>query len=66
MLKSIKDAFEVENMQTQQSALGYRIDLYLNEYTLVTEVGKLGHNDKKTKTKSKSNRKRNWLYACLN
>ena len=28
VLKSIKDAFEGENMQTQYSALGYRIDLY--------------------------------------
>ena len=28
VLKSIKDAFEREDMQTQYSALGYRIDLY--------------------------------------
>ena len=28
VLKSIKVAFEGEDMQTQDSALGYRIDLY--------------------------------------
>ena len=28
VLKSIKDAFEGEDMQTQYSVLGYRIDLY--------------------------------------
>ena len=27
---SIKDAFEGENMQTQYSSLGYRIDLYFS------------------------------------
>ena len=29
ILKSVMDAFEGENMQTQYSVLGYRIDLYL-------------------------------------
>ena len=29
LLKSVMDAFEGENMQTQYSVLGYRIDLYL-------------------------------------
>ena len=28
VLKSIKDAFEGENMQTQYSVLGYKIDLF--------------------------------------
>ena len=32
VLKSVKDAFEGENMQTQQSVLGYRIDLYSHDY----------------------------------
>ena len=27
ILRSIKDTFQVENMQTQYSVLGYRIDL---------------------------------------
>ena len=30
VLKSIKDAFEGEDMQTQYSVLGYRIDLHFN------------------------------------
>ena len=29
VLKSIMDTFEGENMQTQYSVLGYKIDLYL-------------------------------------
>ena len=28
------DAFEGENMQTQYSVLGYRIDLYFHDYKL--------------------------------
>ena len=31
VLKSIMDAFEVENMQTQHSVLGYKIDLYFHD-----------------------------------
>ena len=45
MLQSIKDAFEGENMQTQYSVLGYKIDLYFHEYKLAIEVDELGHND---------------------
>ena len=32
VLKSVMDAFERENMQTQYSALGYRIDLHFHDY----------------------------------
>ena len=32
VLKSIKDAFEGKDMQTQHSVLGYRIDLYFHKY----------------------------------
>ena len=32
VLRSIMDAFEGENMQTQYSVLGYRIDLYFHGY----------------------------------
>ena len=46
MLQSIKDAFEGENMQTQYSVLGYKIDLYFHEYKLAIEVDELGHNDR--------------------
>ena len=46
VLKSIKDAFEGEDMQTQYSVLGYRIDLYFHKYKLAIEVDELGHNDR--------------------
>ena len=45
MLESIKDAFEGENMQTQNNVLGYKIDIYFQEHKLSVEVDKLGHND---------------------
>ena len=34
VLKSIKDVFEEEDMQTQYSVLGYRIDLYFHKENL--------------------------------
>ena len=46
VLESIKDAFKGENMQTQYSVLGYKIDLYFHEYKLVIEVDELDHNDR--------------------
>ena len=46
VISSIKDAFEGENMQTQYSVLGYRIDLYFHEYKLAIEIDELGHNDR--------------------
>ena len=46
VLESIKDAFEGENMQTQYSVLGYKIDLYFHEYKLAIKVDELGHNDR--------------------
>ena len=45
VINSIKDAFEGENMQTQYTVLGYRIDLYFHKYKLAIEVDELGHND---------------------
>ena len=44
MLESIKDAFEVDDMQTQYVVICYRIDLYFHEYKLTIEVDELGHN----------------------
>ena len=38
VLKSVIDAFEGENMRTQHSVLGYRIDLYFHDYKLAIEV----------------------------
>ena len=46
VINSIKDAFEGENMQTQYTVLGYRIDLYFQKYKLAIEVDELGHNDR--------------------
>ena len=43
VLESIKEAFQGEDMQTQYSALGYRIDLYFHKYKLAIEVDELGH-----------------------
>ena len=38
--------FEGENIQTQYSVLGYRIDLYFHEYKLAIEVDELGHTNR--------------------
>ena len=40
-INSIKDTFESENIQTQYSVLGYRIDFYFHEYKLAIEVDEL-------------------------
>ena len=46
IINSIKDTFEGENMQTQCSVLGYRIDHYFHKYKLAIEVDELGHADR--------------------
>ena len=46
VLKSIKDAFEREDMQTQYSALGYRIYTYFHKHKLAIEDDELGHTDR--------------------
>ena len=46
IINSIKAASEGENIQSQYSVLGYRIDLYFHEYKLAIEVDKLGHADR--------------------
>ena len=38
IINSIKAAFEGENIQTQYSVLGYRIDLYFHEYKIAIEL----------------------------
>ena len=40
------DAFEGENMQTQYSVLGYKIDLYFHDYKLAIEVDEKRLKDK--------------------
>ena len=43
VLKSVMDAIEGENMQTQYSVLGCRIDLYFHDYKVAIEVDENGH-----------------------
>ena len=50
VINSIKDAFEGEDIETQYSVLGYRIDLYFHNYTLAIEVDELGHADRNLST----------------
>ena len=45
VLKPVMGAFEGENMQTQYSVLGYKIDLYFHDYKLAIEVDEKGHSD---------------------
>ena len=46
ILKSVMDTFEGENMQTQYSVLGYRIDIYFYDYKLAIEVDEKGQNSR--------------------
>ena len=46
VLKSIKDAFEGEDMQTQYTVIGYRIDLCFHKHKLAIELDELGHADR--------------------
>ena len=43
VLESIKDTFEGEDVQTQYSVLGQRIDFYFHKHKLAIEVDELGH-----------------------
>ena len=51
IINSIKDTFEDENIQTQYSVLGYRIDLWFQEYKLAIEVDDLGHTNRNISNK---------------
>ena len=46
VLRSIKHAFEGEDVQAQYTAIGYRIDLYFHKHKLAIEVDELGHADR--------------------
>ena len=64
MLELIKYAFEGENMQTQYSVLGQKIDFYFHEYKLAIEVDQLGHNDRDIDyeiQRQKAIEKKSWL-----
>ena len=38
VLTKLESSVEGENMQTQNSALGYRIDLYFHDYKLTIQI----------------------------
>ena len=40
------DLFEGENMQTECSVSGYRIDFYFRDYKVAIEVDEKGHKDR--------------------
>ena len=46
IINSIKHTFEGENIQTQYSILGYRVDLCFNEYKRAIEFDELGHTNR--------------------
>ena len=46
VLRSIKDAFEEEGMQTQYTVIGYRIDLYFHKHKLAIEGDEVGYADR--------------------
>ena len=45
VLKTVMGAFDGENMETQYSVLGYKIDLYFCDYRLAVEVDGKGQRD---------------------
>ena len=46
VLRLIKDAIEGEDIETQYTVIGYRIDLYFHKHKLAVEVDELGHADR--------------------
>ena len=60
VLTKIVNSFEGENMETQNSILSYKIDLYFHDYKLAVEIDKNGHSNRNWlwNKKAKSNRTR--------
>ena len=46
LTKIIKEVFEGEDIQTEYSALNYRIDLYFRRHKLAIDVDEFGHSDR--------------------
>ena len=63
VLESIKNAFEGEDMQTQYSVLGYRIDLYFHKHKLGIEIDELGNADRNFSNEIERQKKN--LIVCL-
>ena len=62
--QSIMDAFERENMKSQYSVLGYKIDLYFHDYKLAIAVHEKGHKDRSIDHEMKRQKvleKKTWL-----
>ena len=70
VLRSIKDAFEGEDMQTQYTVIGYRIDLYFHKHKLAIEVDELGHADRnlnnEIERQKELERKRDCVFIRIN
>ena len=64
VLKPVIYAFEGENMETQYSVLGYRIDPYFHDYRLAIEVDEKGYNDRNFDHKIKRQKAKK-IKACL-
>ena len=66
----MKNAFEVEDMQTQYSIWGYRIDLYFHKHKLAIEVDELVHADRnlsnETERQKAIEKKLNCIFIRIN
>ena len=63
----IKSSLEGENMQTQYSVLGYKIDLYFHDYKSAIEIDEYGHNGKNIdyEIKRKKQQNKNFVATLL-
>ena len=70
VLRSIKDAFEGEDMQTQYAVIGYIIDLYFHKYKLAIEVDELRHADRNLNNEIERQKalegERNYVFIKIN
>ena len=70
VINSIKDAFEGENIQTQYSPLGYRIDLYFCKRKLGIEIDELGHADRNFSSETEKQKvlenELDWVFIRIN
>ena len=65
VLRSMKDAFEGEDMQTQYTVIGYSIDLYFHKHKLATEVDELGHADRNLNNEIERQKALKREYNCV-
>ena len=65
ILKSVKDAFEVENMQTQYSVLWYKIDLYFHKHKIAIEVDQLGDADRNVSNEIERQKTLEKEFSCV-